>query len=154
MPATALVIDPKVVPRKGPVRTGHVDIQLVYVMTRNQEASKQVSSTPPQPKENVLNAHTKVEEALCNAVGTQESVTAVPVVPDKLKSTESEVLTYAMLETWSTGLFILDDIATTLGSKGVNTKFVVKTSFFVILLFLNKDFVPLVSFSSFVFCQK
>ena len=64
-------------PRKEPVRTAHVDIQLVYVMSRNQEASKQASSTPPRPKENVLNAHTKVEEAPCNAVGTQESVTIV-----------------------------------------------------------------------------
>ena len=87
-------------------------------------------------------------------VGTQESVTAVPVVPDKLKSTESEVLTYAMLDTCSTGLFIFDDIATILGSKGVNTKFFVKTSFFVILLFLNKDFVALVSFSSCLFSAK
>ena len=87
-------------------------------------ASKQVSSTSPQPKENVLKAHTKVEEALCYAVGTQESVTAVPV---KLKSTESEVLTYAMLDTCGTGLFILDGIATTLGSKGVNTQLMVKT---------------------------
>lgn len=58
-----------------------------------QMASKQVSSTPLQPKENVLNAHTKVEETLCNVVGTQKTVTAVPVVPVKLKSTESEVLT-------------------------------------------------------------
>ena len=65
----------------------------------NQEASKQVSSTPPQPKENVLNAHTEVEEALCNAVGTEGSVTAVPVVPDRLKSAESEVLTNAMHDT-------------------------------------------------------
>ena len=85
MPATVLVIDPKVVPRKGSVRAAHVDIQLVYVMSRNQEVSKQVSSTPSQPKENVLNAHTKVKEALYDAVDAQKSVTAVPV---KLKSTE------------------------------------------------------------------
>ena len=127
MPATVLVIDAKVVPRKKSVRAAHVDIQLVYVMTRNQEVSKQVSSTPPQPNENVLNAHTKVEEALCNAVGTQESVTTVPVVPVKLKSTESKVLIYTMLDTCSTGLFTLDDIAIILGSKGVNTQLMVKT---------------------------
>ena len=87
-------------------------------------------------------------------VGTQESVTAVPVVSVKLKSTESEVLTYAIPDTCSTGLFILDDIATTLGSKGVNTNFFVKTSFFVILLYSNKDFVALVSFSSCLFSAK
>ena len=95
-----------------------------------------------------MNALTKVEEALCNAVDTQESVTAVPVVPVKLKST------YAMFDTCSTSLFILDDIPTTLGSKAVNTKFFVKTSFLVILLFLNKDFVALVSFSSCLFSAK
>lgn len=32
-----------------------------------------------------------------------------------------------MLDTCITGLFILDDIATTLGSKGVNTQLMVKT---------------------------
>ena len=93
----------------------------------NQEAYKQVSSTPPQPKESVSNAHTEVEEALCNAVGTKESVTAVPVVPFRLKSAERKVLTYAMLETCSTGSFVLDEIATTLGLTGVNTQLMVKT---------------------------
>ena len=68
-------------------------------LSLNQEASKQVNTTPPQQKENVSNAHTEVEEALCNAVGTEGSVTAVPVVPDRLKSAESEVLTNAMHDT-------------------------------------------------------
>ena len=79
-------------------------------LSLNQEASKQVSSTPPQQKENVSNAHTEVDEALCNAVGTEGSVTAVPVVPDRLKSAESEVLTNAMYDTCSTVSFLLDDI--------------------------------------------
>ena len=79
-------------------------------LSLNQEASKQVSSTPPQQKENVSNAHTEVDEALCNAVGTEGSVTAVPVVPDRLKSAESEVLTNAMHDTCGTVSFLLDDI--------------------------------------------
>ena len=68
-----------------------------------------------------------MEEALCNAVGTEESVTAVPVVPVRLKSAESEVLTYAMPDTCSTGSFVIDDMATTLGVKGVDTQLMVKT---------------------------
>ena len=68
-----------------------------------------------------------MEEALCNAVGTKESVTAVPVVPFRLKSAERKVLTYAMLDTCSTGSFVLDEIATTLGLTGVNTQLMVKT---------------------------
>ena len=91
----------------------------------NQEASKQVNSTPPQRKENVSNAHAEVDEALCNAVGTEGSVTAVRVVPASLKS--AEVLTYAMLDTGSTGSFLLDDITATSGVKGVNTQLMVKT---------------------------
>ena len=93
----------------------------------NQEASKQASSTPPQPTEKVLNAQTEVEEALCHVVGTKDSVAAVPVVPVRLKSAESEVLTYAMLDTCSTGSIVTDDIATTLGVNGVNTQLMVKT---------------------------
>ena len=68
-----------------------------------------------------------MEEALCNAVGTKEPVTAVPVVPFRLKSAERKVLTYAMLDTCSTGSFVLDEIATTLGLTGVNTQLMVKT---------------------------
>jgi len=68
-----------------------------------------------------------VEEAICNAAGTGESFTAVPVVPVRLKSAESEVLTYAMLDTCSTVSFILDDIAAILKVKGVNTQLMVKT---------------------------
>ena len=46
------------------------NIENIPAAELQQLASKQASSTPLQPKENVLNAHTKVEEALCNAVGT------------------------------------------------------------------------------------
>ena len=68
-----------------------------------------------------------MEAALCNAVGTKESVTAFSVVPVRLKSAEREVLTYAMLDTCSTGSFVLEEIATTLGLKGVNTQLMVQT---------------------------
>ena len=51
----------------------------------------------------------------CNAAGTKESVAAVPVV-----------LTYATLDTCSTGSFILDDIAAILKVKDMNTQLMVK----------------------------
>ena len=46
------------------------NIENIPAAELQQLACKQASSTPPHPKENVLNAHTKVEEALCNAVGS------------------------------------------------------------------------------------
>ncbi|CAH3013608.1 unnamed protein product [Porites evermanni] len=88
----------------------------------SREAFRRLDGTSDRPDRS-----SKGREALCNAVGTGESVTAVPVVPVRLKSAESEVLTYAMLDTCSTGSFVIDDIATTLGVKGVNTQLMVKT---------------------------
>ena len=64
---------------------------------------------------------------MCNVVATGTALTAVPVVPVKLKAAESEVFTYAMLDNCSSGTFILEDVATTLGVEGANIKLVVKT---------------------------
>ena len=40
----------------------------------------------------------QANEAICNVVATATALTAVPVVPVKLKTAESEVVTYAMLD--------------------------------------------------------
>ena len=112
-------------PSGEPVRTAHFDIHDDN-FALNQEASKQQIPPPPQQRDHASNSHTEVEEAICNAAGTEESVAAVPVVPVRLKSAESEVLTYAMLDSCSTGSFILDDIAAILKVKGVNTQLMVK----------------------------
>ena len=52
---------------------------------------------------------------------------AFPVVPLRLRSAENEVLPYAMLDTCCTCSFVLDDIAATLGVKGLNTQLMAKT---------------------------
>ena len=69
----------------------------------------------------------QANEAICNVVATGTALTAVPVVPVKLKAAESEVLTYTMLDSCSSGTFIHEDVATTLGVEGAETKLVVKT---------------------------
>jgi len=66
-------------------------------------------------------------EATCNANGPEESVSAVPIVPVRLRSAEREVLTYALLDACSTGSFVLEDIISSLGVKGTDTQLMVKT---------------------------
>ena len=60
-------------------------------------------------------------------MATGTALPAVPVVPVKLKAAESEVFTYAMLDNCSSGTFIHEDVATTFGVEGADTKLVVKT---------------------------
>ena len=93
----------------------------------NQVASKQQISPPSQRKDHVVNAHTEMAEATCNANGPEESVSAVPIVPVRLRSAEREVLTYALLDACSTGSFVLEDIISSLGVKGTDTQLMVKT---------------------------
>lgn len=68
-----------------------------------------------------------MDEATCNAVGAPTSVSAVPIVHVRLRSAESEVLTYAILDTCSTGSFVLEDIAASLDINGTDTQLMVKT---------------------------
>lgn len=63
----------------------------------------------------------KEEENICNAVGTEESVSAHPIVLVRLKSEGREVLTYAMLNACSTRLFVLSDITAMLKVNGMET---------------------------------
>ena len=93
----------------------------------NQVASKQQIPAPPQRKDHVVNAHTEMAEATCNATGAGKSVYAVPIVPVVLRSADSEVLTYAMLDACSTGSFVLEDIVSSLGVEVTDTQLVVKT---------------------------
>ena len=73
-----------------------------------------------------MNADTEMAEATCNATGTENSVSAVPIVPVMLRSAESEVPTYAMLNACSTGSFVIEDIVSSLGIEGTDTQLVVK----------------------------
>ena len=69
----------------------------------------------------------KVEENICNAIGTEESVSAHPIVLVRLKSEGTEVLTYAMLNACSTRLFVLSDITAMPKVNGMETPQMVKT---------------------------
>jgi len=55
------------------------------------------------------------------------NVSAVPIVPVRLRSAGSEVLTYAILDACSTSSLVLEDIASSLGVKGTDTQLMVKT---------------------------
>ena len=51
----------------------------------------------------------------------------MPIVPIKLAANGKEVMTYAMLDSRSTGTFIRDDIHEKLGETGTETNLIIKT---------------------------
>ena len=57
----------------------------------------------------------------------QRNVSFVPIVPVRLRSAESEVVTYTMLDPCSTSSFVRQDIVSSLGVKGTDTQLMVKT---------------------------
>ena len=93
----------------------------------NQVVSKQQITTPPPQNDHVVNAHTEMYEVACNASDMGKSVSAVPIVPVRLRSAVGEVLTYAMLDVCSTGSFVLEEILSSLGVKGADTQLMVTT---------------------------
>ena len=74
----------------------------------------------------VTSAHTVMDEATCD-VNRKHSVAAVPIVPVKLTIADRAIVTYAMLDNCSSGTFISEDVAVSLGAKGTSTKVLVKT---------------------------
>ena len=56
----------------------------------NQVVSKQQITTPPPQNDHVVNAHTEMDEVACNASDIGRSVSAVPIVPVRLRSAEGE----------------------------------------------------------------
>lgn len=116
--------------RGKPVRSVLVDILQDCMMT-----TLPITKRPPSNGATLLcNRRTlhqmpiqKVEENICNALGTEESVSAHPIVLVRLKSEGREVLTYAMLNACSTRLFVLSDITAMLKVNGMETQLMVKT---------------------------
>lgn len=68
----------------------------------------------------VTASHAETEEAVCSVV--------VPIVLVRLKTAGTEVLTYARLDSCSTGTFVLEDVAACLDVKGAETKLMVRTA--------------------------
>ena len=93
----------------------------------NQLATKKQNPSSEQSTDVLTATHVETEEAVCSAVGTGNPITALPIVPVRLKAAGKEVLTYAMLDSCSTGTFLLEDIAASLDAKGTDTKLMVKT---------------------------
>ena len=65
-------------------------------------------------------AHTSLKE-------TQDFVGSLPIVPVILRSSEAELITYAMLDNCSTGTFILEEFQHKLKVDGINSQVLVKT---------------------------
>lgn len=107
--------------RRHPTGLHHDNFRLNLVQTKHQNPSDHPTD------DTVITDHVEMDEAVCNVVGTRNSVTAVPIVPVRLRAAESEVLTYAMLDSCSTGTFVLEDLVTSLDVRGVDTKLMVKT---------------------------
>ena len=49
------------------------------------------------------------EEVVCDASNMKRSVESLPIVPVRLKTEDKEIITYAMLDSCSTGTFITED---------------------------------------------
>lgn len=106
------------------IQWAHTDLQNVLSLSSNRThdekfqfnrtAAKQHNSVKTSVKD-------QADEAVCNVVGTGTAITAIHIIPIKLKAAESKVLTYAMLDTCSTGTFILEDVASSLGLRGDDT---------------------------------
>ena len=113
----------------GVHKEGNVKRALVVIQ---QDSLTRISSLLKQQQQNSTQdpiSDIQANEAIYNVVatGTVTALTAEPIVPVKLKAAESEVFTYAMLDSCSSGTFIYEDVATTLGVEGADTKLVVKT---------------------------
>ena len=69
------------------------------------------------------------KEASCNAAHAQEPASVVHIAPVRLRSGSRECVEpkYAMPNTCSTGSFVLEDIADSLGIKGADTRLTGKT---------------------------
>ena len=68
-----------------------------------------------------------VEESSCHVSKRENCIGALPIVPVKLTANGKEVMTYAMLDSCSTGTFIRDDIREKLGETGTETNLIIKT---------------------------
>ena len=93
----------------------------------NQPTIRNQNPSNEQSVDVVITSHAETQEAVCSVVGTGNPATAVPIVPVRLKTAGTEVLTYAMLDSCSTGTFVLEDVAACLGVKGADTKLIVRT---------------------------
>jgi hypothetical protein len=58
---------------------------------------------------------------------TQDFVGSLPIVPVIQRSSEAELITYAMLDNCSTGTFILEEFQHKLKVDGINSQVLVKT---------------------------
>ena len=93
----------------------------------NQPTVKNQNPSNEQSVNLVTASHAETEKAVCSVVGAGNAVTAVPIVPVELKAAGTEVLTYAMLDSCSTGIFVLEDVAACLDVKGADTKLMMRT---------------------------
>lgn len=74
-----------------------------------------------------MNARTEMDEEAFNATDIGKPVSAVSIVPVRLRSAEGEVQNCTMLDACSTGSFVLKDIVFSPGVKGAETQLMVKT---------------------------
>ena len=92
-----------------------------------QPTVKNQNSSNEQSVDVVTASLAETEEAVCSVVGAGNPVTALPIVPVTLKAAGTEVLTYAVLDSCSTGIFVLEDVAACLDVEGADTRLMMKT---------------------------
>ena len=70
---------------------------------------------------------TLIADAIQNETQDEDFAESMPIVPVILRSSDTEVITYAMLDSCSTGTFVLEDIRRELKLDGVDSQVLIKT---------------------------
>ena len=70
---------------------------------------------------------TLIEDAIRNETQDEYFAESVPIVPVILRSSDTVVITYAMLDSCSTGTFVLEDLQRELKLDGVDSQVLIKT---------------------------
>ncbi len=95
------------------------------------EAIKRTENTDSSTQTDERNDQNVARSTCSITIGNQDNATSslvsMPIVPVKLKSNNKEILTYAMLDSCSTGTFISEEAFSQLETQGTDTTVMIRT---------------------------
>ncbi|XP_028418430.1 uncharacterized protein LOC114543776 [Dendronephthya gigantea] len=95
---------------------------------KNEDTTPKGNPDEDNPADSAKNcAFAVADEVACDASKIEFSVESMPIVPVRLKSNNKEIITYAMLDSCSTGTFITEEALKRLDGNGTNTRVMIRT---------------------------
>ncbi|CAB4008562.1 Hypothetical predicted protein [Paramuricea clavata] len=93
------------------------------------EPSKDIDRTEDGNSDNQRKScsYAAAHEVVCDSSNVKFSIESMPIVPVRLRSNDKEIITYAMLDSCSTGTFISEDAVKRLEVNGTDTKVMIRT---------------------------